>query len=63
MVTGAAVSSGPTSDTEDSGHGFNATAAVVSCEGTPINIDQRHASSGIEDLSTSVGYLGVDTSK
>ncbi|KAG1837903.1 hypothetical protein DFJ58DRAFT_734090 [Suillus subalutaceus] len=61
MVTDAAVSSEPNSGAEDSGHGYNATAAVVSCEGTPINIDQRHASSGMEDLGTSVGDLGVDT--
>ncbi|KAG2029062.1 hypothetical protein BDR03DRAFT_1018967 [Suillus americanus] len=59
---GAAVSSEPNSGAEDSGHGYNATAAVVSCEGTPINIDRRHASSGMEDLGTSVGDLGVDTS-
>ncbi|KAG1853420.1 hypothetical protein F4604DRAFT_1933317 [Suillus subluteus] len=62
MVTGAAVSSEPNSGAEDSGHGYNATAAVVSCEGTPINTDRRHASSGMEDLGTSVGDLGVDTS-
>jgi hypothetical protein len=63
MVTCMAVSSEPNSGTENSGHSCNATGAAVSCEGTPINIDQRHASSGMDDRSTSVGDVGVDTSK
>lgn len=41
----------------------DAAAAVASCEGAHIDIDQRHTSSGIEDPSIPVGDLGVVTSK
>ncbi|KAG1803895.1 uncharacterized protein HD556DRAFT_1437631 [Suillus plorans] len=39
----------------------DAAAAVVSCEGAHIDIDQRHKSSGIEGPSIPVGDLGVVT--
>ncbi|KAG2354423.1 hypothetical protein BDR07DRAFT_1494637 [Suillus spraguei] len=42
-------------------HTTDAAIAVVSCEGTCIGLDRRHASSGIKDANIPLGNLEVDT--